>query len=198
MAKTLNFILGNTHFSLTPTKIERKKLYGWTEMHVLTPEGELCSSAGLNSDGVTVIPAGATKTGLMTESGLWMERSELVAVDTLGHEVPQVSSSFEGDIILSDKVSVDDLMDCNVTAVYQLYDPGCCDIAKMIGNDIYYFKFSYRGGVESSDAYLIAKEDTIFILTGVKGNYEFIGLAQEAIIDDADGEMVEELDFEMM
>ena len=68
----------------------------------------------------------------------------------------------------------------------------------MIGNDIYYFKFSYRGGVESSDAYLLAKDDAIFILTGVKGNYEYIGLNQEAVIDDADGEMDEELDFEMM
>lgn len=56
MAKTLNFIIGSNHFSLSPVKVERKKLYGWTEMHVLTPEGELCSSAGLNSDGVTLIP----------------------------------------------------------------------------------------------------------------------------------------------
>ena len=198
MAKTLNFILGNTRFSLTPTKIERKKLYGWTEMHVLTSEGEQCSPAGLNSDGVTLVPAGATKTGLMTESGLWMERSDLVAVDPFGHEVPQIPSSFEGDIVLSDKVSVDDLMDCNVTAVYQLYDPECGDMIDMIGNDIYYFKFSYRGGVESSDAYLLAKDNAIFILTGLKGNYEFIGLAQDAIIDDADGEMAEDLDFEMM
>lgn len=198
MAKTLNFILGNTRFSLTPTKIERKKLYGWTEMHVLTPEGEMCSPAGLNSDGVTLVPTGATKTGMMTESGLWMERNELIAVDTFGHEVPQIPSSFDEEIVLSDKVSVDDLMDCNVTAVYQLYDPGSGEIAERIGNDIYHFNFSYRGGVESSDAYLLSKDDAIFILTGVNGNYEFIGLAQEVVIDDADGEMVEELDFEMM
>ena len=150
MAKTLNFILGNTRFSLTPTKIERKKLYGWTEMHVLTPEGEQCYSAGLNSDGVTLVPAGATKTGIMTESGLWMERSELVAVDTSGHEVPQTPSSFEGDIVLSDKVSVDDLMDCNVTAVYQLYNPECGDMVDMIGNDIYYFNRVFRKAVDCS------------------------------------------------
>ncbi len=198
MAKTLNFIIGSNHFSLSPVKVERKKLYGWTEMHVLTPEGELCSSAGLNSDGVTLIPMGATKSGMMTESGLWMERNELVAVDSSGHEVPQIPSSFDGDIVLSDKVSVDDLMDCNVTAVYQLYDPECADLADLIGDDIYRFKFSYRGGVECSDAYLLAKDNAIFILTGLKGDYEFIGLDQEAVIDDADGELVEDLDFDMM
>jgi len=37
MAKDLNFVLGASKFAAAPVKLERKKLYGWTELRVQDP-----------------------------------------------------------------------------------------------------------------------------------------------------------------
>lgn len=45
MAKSLNLIIGSNTFALAPTKVERKKLYGWTELRVTDPDGFVCNIA---------------------------------------------------------------------------------------------------------------------------------------------------------
>lgn len=100
---------------------------------------------------------------------------------------------------LKHKVGVNDLLDCNINAVYQIYSADSKALAGMIGNHIYCFPFSYRGGYESSDAFLLVKDDNLFMLTGSKRSYEFIGLDQTGVIeDDCEFDMDEELDFGMM
>lgn len=199
MAKTLNFIFNDKRFCLTPTKIERKKLYGWTELQVVTPDGEQCVPAGLNSDGVTLIPQGATKTGMLTESGQWMDRCDLVALNADGVEAQAIPSSFESAIKLTNKAKVNDLLNCNINAVYQIYGEDVEELSHAVGNDIFCFPFSYRGGYEAADAFLLAKDTNLFILMGNNRDYEFVGLEQEGVIDD-DGEfeVEDELDFGMM
>lgn len=199
MAKTLNFILNGEQFNLTPTKIERKKLYGWTELQVVTPEGEQCIPAGLNNDGITLIPQGATKNGMITESGFWMDKCDLVAVNADGVETQVIPSSFDCEISLSNKASANDILDCNINAVYQIYGEDAVKLSFTVGNDIFRFPFSYRGRHEATDAFLLAKDANLFILSGYARDYEFVGLKQEGVIDD-DGEfdIDEELDFGMM
>lgn len=199
MAKMLNFILCGRQFCLTPTKIERKKLYGWTELHVATPDGKQCIPAGLNSDGVTLIPQGATKTGMITELGQWMDRCDMIAVNADGEEAQAIPSSFNGGINLTDKASVNDLLDCNINAVYQIYGDDGEELTQAVGNDIFHFPFSYRGGYEAAEAFLLAKDANLFILSGTKRDYEFVGLEQEGVIDDdGDFDIDDELDFGMM
>ena len=55
MAKQLDIRINGRSFSVYPTKLERKKVYGWNELRVVTPDGTPCQQAGLNSDGVTII-----------------------------------------------------------------------------------------------------------------------------------------------
>lgn len=93
MAKQLDIRINGRSFSVAPVKLERKKIYGWNEMRVVTPDGELCQQAGLNSDGITIIPAGNIKTGMLREDALWMERSELIAIDAYGNKVKAIPSS---------------------------------------------------------------------------------------------------------
>ncbi len=83
MAKALNLVLGGSKYALTPTKVERKKIYGWTELRATAPDNTVCRQAGLDSDGRTIVPKGATKMGMMTTNGQWMDKSELEARQTL-------------------------------------------------------------------------------------------------------------------
>ena len=191
MAKKLCIRLNGRDFSVIPTKLERRKLYGWNELRVVTPDGKLCQQAGLNSDGITIIPTGNTKNGIIREDGLWMERSELVAFDSEGKEAHKVPSSFDTGIELVDRTSTEDLLNHNITSVYQLTGDEGVILASKIGDNIYRFPFSYRGGYEWSTAFILSNGLTTFILVGSDGNYDFIGLEQQGKID-----TLEELNFE--
>lgn len=200
MAKDLNIVLGGSTYPLSPTKIERKKLYGWTEIRATDPEGNICRQAGLDSNGVTIIPKGATKMGMLREDGNWMEKDELEARHADGTKAEPVPSSFNGDIVLNRKVEEEYLLDRIITTVYQLEGNGAEDLAKAIGTDIYAFPFSYRGGYEDSDGILIGNGTTPFIFVGEKAQFEMIGLEEQGVLDEPEEEVSiedDELDFSM-
>lgn len=200
MAKALNIAIGGSTYALAPTKVERKKLYGWTELRATDPDGIVCRQAGLDSNGVTIIPKGATKIGMLREDGNWMEKSELQAMHADGSVAEAIPSSFEGEINLNRKVEVEKLMDCIVTSVYQLEGDGAGDLAKAIGTDIYMFPFSYRGGYDASDGFLLSNGTTPFIFVGTEAQFEMIGLEEQAVVDEPDDEVEmeeDELDFSM-
>lgn len=199
MAKTLDITLGGKTFSVTPVKLERKKLYGWNELRVVTPDGEPCQQAGLNSDGITIIPAGNTKTGMLRDDGLWMDRAELVAYDARGNAAKAIPSSFETGIELTEKATVEDVLNHNLASIYQVTGDEALLLSSKIGDDIYKFPFSYRGGYEQSTAFIITSGPDVFIAVGTDGGYDYIGLEQQGYLDTVEEEMSleEELDFTM-
>lgn len=200
MAKALNLKLGGSTFALAPTKVERKKLYGWTELRATDPDGIVCRQAGLDSNGVTIIPKGATKIGMLREDGNWMEKDELQAVHADGSVAVAIPSSFDGEIDLNRKVEPEKLMDSVISSVYQLSGNGAEDLAKAIGNDIYAFPFSYRGGFDAADGFLLSNGMVPFIFVGTEAQFEMIGLEEQAVLDEPEDEVeVEEddLDFSM-
>lgn len=201
MCRALRLVKDGSEFSLEPVKIERKKLYGWSELRVSAPDGSVCSQAGLDGNGVTVIPKGATKTGMLREDGCWMERSELQAVDASGNPVQLLPSSFEGAIALENRASEEEFLDHVITSVYQLGGEGSSALAALIGTDIYRFPFSYRGGYEQDDAFLLASNGTPFVFVGDGADFEFLGIGEEAVLDDPDEETSleeDDLDFSMI
>lgn len=200
MAKALNLVLGGNTFALALTKVERKKLYGWTELRATDPDGTVCRQAGLDSNGVTIIPKGATKIGMIREDGNWMEKDELQAVHSDGSVAEAIPSSFDGEIKLNRKVEPEKLLDSVISSVYQLSGDGAEDLAKAIGNDVYMFTFSYRGGYDAADGFLISNGTVPFIFVGTEAQFEFIGLEEQAVLDEPEDEVeVEEddLDFSM-
>ena len=199
MAKQLDIRINGRSFSVAPVKLERKKIYGWNEMRVVTPDGELCQQAGLNSDGITIIPAGNIKTGMLREDGLWMERSELIAIDAYGNKVKAIPSSFDTGIDLMEKTSVEDMLDHNLASVYQMTGDEAMLLSSKIGDDIYKFPFSYRGGYEQNTAFIITNCPNVFIVVGNDGGYEYIGLEQLGYLDTVEEEMSleDEMDFAM-
>jgi len=201
MAKDLNLVIGTSTFAVAPVKLERKKLYGWTELRVQEPDGTICRQAGLGSDGQTIVPKGAVKLGMVKDDGSWMEKSELKAVHADGTEVVPVASSFDADIALTEKATSETLLNHIISSVYQLDGDNAAALAAALGTDIYTFPFSYRGGAEASTAFLLTNGTTPYIFVGQEAQFDFIGLEEQGVLDEPDDEVAieeDELDFSMM
>lgn len=198
MAKELIFRLADKEFAAAPVKIERKKIYGWTETVATDSNGNVCNSAYLSPYDALIIPAGGLSQGAVDSDGRWIEKSTLTAYSADGSEVlPILPSSFDAPIDLTVCASIEEFLDNDWEAVYQVVSE---ELATAIGERIFKFEFSYRGGVNHNDAYLIATPTGLFLFAGDKQEFGMIGLAEETAIDEMDDVDIEgddELDFSM-
>lgn len=192
------FRLAGTEYGAAPVKLERKKIYGWTDTVATDRNGDVCNSAYLSPDDALVIPSGGLKQAVVDDNGRWVEKSELVAYSEDGSEVlPVLPSSFDAPIELKEKATTEEFLDNDWESVYQLVNP---DLATAIGDDIYKFDFSYRGGTNHNDGYLINTPGGLFLFTGDKQEFPLVSLAEETTIDDTEEpveEEIDELDFSM-
>lgn len=197
MAKELIFKLSGSEYPAAPVKLERKKLYGWTTLVANTKEGEECNSAYLSPDDSLIIPSGGIKQATVDSEGRWVEKSELTAFSEDGEqELPILPSSFDAPIELGQKATAEEFLDNDWESVYQLENP---DLAAAVGEDIYKFEFSYRGGTNHNDAYLLNTPGGLFLFAGDKQEFPLVSLAEETTIDDNEepDEEIDELDFSM-
>ena len=198
MAKDLLFKLAGAEFPAAPVKLERKKIYGWTDTVATDKEGGVCQSAYLSPDDSLIIPSGGLKQASVDEKGRWLDKSELKAFSEDGtEELPVLPSSFDAPIELKTKATKEEFLDSDWESAYQLVNP---DLAAAIGNDIYKFEFSYRGGVNHNDAYLMNTPGGLFLFAGDKQEFQMLSLADKTTIDDTEEPVegsIDELDFSM-
>ena len=198
MARELIFNIAGKDYGAAPVKLERKKIYGWTNIVATDKDGEVCSSAYLSPDDALVIPSGGLKQGVVDETGRWVEKGELTPYSEDGAEpLPTYASSFDAPIVLKEKATTEEFLDNDWESVYQLVN---ADLAAAVGNDIYKFDFSYRGGTNHNDAYLMATPTGLFLFAGDKQEFPLLSLAEETTIDDTEEpveEEIDELDFSM-
>jgi len=200
MAKPLQFLIGGSTYDAAPVKLERKKLYGWTDTVATDEAGGVCISAQLAPGGTLIVPPSGVKMATLDADGKWLEKSELTPVDADGNPLTPVPSSFDAPIALDKKATDEEFLDHIWKAVYQLDG---AELASAVGdNDIYAFPFSYRGGLSQDDGFLLKSGGTLFLFTGEKVEFEMIGVAEEGVLDDQDeetpAEEEDELDFSMM
>lgn len=89
MARKLNITLRGTTYEVEPVKLERKKLYGWVETRVTTPErGCLRVSFAQRRRRYHRSRRLCVKQGIITDDGNWAERSEFITVDAEGKFSP--------------------------------------------------------------------------------------------------------------
>ena len=75
MAKELQFKLGGQDYGAAPVKLERKKIYGWTDLAATDKSGEVCNSAYLSPDDALIIPSGEVEgMGTKLEGSTLLER----------------------------------------------------------------------------------------------------------------------------
>lgn len=197
MARQLTFKIGNDAFDVTPVKVERRKIYGRSELRVTDAAGNVCRQCGINNDGTTMVEQGCVKSGILTLEGMWTDKAELIAVDKDGRPLTQIQSSFDDEIILQETATVEDLLNLKVLSVYQLADVDAALIAT-VGDEIYAFPFSYSGGYEYLKAYLLVSGGALYIIAGTPCTFEYLPLNQSGEIDmDVDAEVDDELDFSM-
>ena len=196
MAKALTFKMGGCDYCAAPVKLESKKVYGWTDLVATDRLGDTCSIAYLSPDDALVIPSGGLKQATVDESGRWVEKSSLVAYGDDGAPLPMVPSSFDIPIALTETATEEEFLDNEWDSVYQLAAPA---LAEVVGDLIYKFDFSYRGGTSHSDAYLMNTPNGLFLFTGNRQEFPLLTLAEETVIDDNEEteEDIDELDFGM-
>lgn len=201
MPREIRFKIKNKEFTAAIEKVDRRKLYGWTELMAVDDNGDPCSLLSADESGKFIIPLGGTGIGILSESGRWVERSELKTVDEKGKIAPLFRSSFGKVNVLRRKISPQEFLDYDITDFYELTDSSA-DILKAVGNDIYMFEYSYNDSYDPSPAFVMTAGNVLFLLVGVKNAFEFLCFGNcETIDDDNDDRLMEEgdedIDFSM-
>lgn len=191
MAKELNFIHDGTEYASEPIKLERKKIYGWSTIVATDKNGEECSTAYLLPEESLLIPSGGYKQATVDIDGRWVDKSELIPYGDDGNELPKYASSFDAPIELTQTVSIEEFLDNEWESVYQIIN---ADLASVVGDNIFRFEFSYRGGTNLNDGYLLNTPSGLFLFAGSKQEFAFVSLADQTTIDDVEEEVEEEID----
>jgi len=197
MPRTMTFAIGGTDHAVEPMKIDRKKLYGWTETHAFDDDGNECQLVSTDSSGTIIIPKGGVGLGIESADGRWVERSELRTVNDDGSDAAMTPSSYSTVIELTHKATDEEFLDCSVTGFYHLAgaDPG---LIEAVGGDIYAFDYCYRDAYETSPAFVLVSEvdggKELFMFVGVKNDFPFIGLDEVSTPDEEETDEEEESD----
>ena len=204
MARELVFKAEDKDYTASPTLIDRKKLYGWTENLAFDDQGNECKLVSMDESGTLIIPKGGIGLGILSPEGNWVQRSQLKAVNFNNEPVDLIASSYSSTIELKEKVSYEEYLDHSITAFYQLenIDNG---LIEWIGNDIYRFEYCYRDSYEGKPAFLLVSEDTeknkqLFMMLGAPNNFEMLSIVQAEVLEtevDVEEEDNEEIDFSM-
>ena len=149
-----------------------------------------------------LIPKGGTGLGVVDNKGNWVDKSQMMYVNEEGNPADLVPSSFDEEIELNSSVSIEFLLEHNITSIYSLQgEENHPDFVEAVAkhNQIFSFIFNYRADYEGDPAFLIENEGELFVLVGKKIECEYIGLEGAGTIDEVnEDEMEDELDFSMM
>lgn len=185
MARQLTFRIKRKEYTVIPVKIDRKKLYGWTEIIALDEQGRTCNLVSTDDTGTLIIPKGGTALGMLSSDGKWVERTQLKTVRQDGSEAEIIPSSFSVVTYLKQKVTDEEFLDYSITDFYQL-DNVPDDLLKAIGDDIYTFDYTYLDSYETTPAFLMVADTTLFMLLGYKNRFDMLCLGECSVVDDDD------------
>lgn len=183
MPRQLKFKIDQGEYTVTPVKIDRRKLYGWTELMAVDDGGRPCDLLTADESGKYIIPLGGTGNGILSPDGRWVERSELITVDADGEPAELFRSSFDTVTELSGKVSPQEFLDYSITDFYELTDARN-GLLKSVGDDIYLFEYTYNDSYEPSPAFVMAAGGTLFMLIAEKNLFEWLCFGDCGNIDD--------------
>lgn len=207
MARPLVLNLDGEEFAVSIRKIDREQIYGSIEIEAFDEKGNPAQLLVLASDGKTLLDVGGTALATLDEKGNSVERNTLKAVNLEGQELETVESSFNKPNKLK-KAAVEDYMSQVVKSVYVIdafqdgEEPG--DISYLLDHlaagQIYRFSFSYRGGTEYDNAFVIGNGGDAFMITGKEARFQFAKLNQAARLDAFEEEEIsgDDIDFDLM
>lgn len=186
MARQLVLSLDGREFTVEMLKIDREKLYGSVEIEAFDEKGREASLRILAADGKTLIDKGGTALATVDSKGTSIDRSTLMAIDEDGDLIEPVPSSFNAPNSL-ELSSTDVYLENIVKSVYLLTPAEGADLKylndHLKGDSLYYFPFSYRGGLEYDNAFVLSADGDVFMVLGKQAKFDFLGLNQTAVLD---------------
>lgn len=201
MAKPILLRHEGSLVSLEPTRLERRKLYGYRKRTALDPNGQPCTRASLTEDGALLIRAGMTAQGYFDEGGEWIPTKDLVGLDESGAALPLVPASLGEEQALEGPIAPTELLNQAISAVYALAP---VELAPALAESlragaIYRFAFNPRADFRPDFAYLVSNPDgALFALSGQPTSPAWLTLAQVSSPLGADDDNDDDdLDFEM-
>ncbi|MGD9563604.1 MAG: hypothetical protein AB7F88_01835 [Pyrinomonadaceae bacterium] len=203
MARDLILSLDGHETAVKLVKLDREKLYGEVEIEAFDEKGNEATIKVLAADGRTLIDKGGTALATVTEDGDSISRTELIAVDEDGDAIEPVPSSFGKPNVLK-KAEVEDYLSQVVKMIYLLEAVGDADLTyihdHLAEGQIYTFPFSYRGGLEYDNAYLLGKDENTFMVVGKTGDLQYVKLNQATKLDNIEESEVsaDDLDFGLL
>jgi len=203
MARPLVLSLDGQEFPVTLVKIDREKLYGKVEIEAFDEKGREANLRVLAADGKTLIDKGGTALATVTDKGDSVDRTELVPINADGEKIEQVPSSFGQTNILK-PATVQDYFLQIVKSVYLVGPHEDADIGSLhdhLSTDrMFTFPFSWRGGIDHDNAYLIGSGGEAFLVVGKQAEFQFIKLNQAAVLENEEEEDIsaDDLDFDLM
>lgn len=202
MAKALQFEGLGIEFTAEITKIDRKKLYGYSVVNYSDNEGNPCSLATLSDDGIHILPSGSTGLTKLNTKGNYVDKSTIQVVDADGKPAEKTPSSFEQPVTLSKANGVEDYLDLNVKSIYQLDvdEETLAAVRKVLDEEkVLQFDFAYRNDYNQDRAFLLSAQDTLFMVVGTQVEFEYLGLENIEVDTLEDEEEIEdEMDFGML
>jgi hypothetical protein len=201
MARTLLLSLDGNEFEVELYRVDREDLYGKIEIEAFD-SGKPADLKLLAADGRTIIDTGGTALLMIDEDGNSVPRPELKVVDLDGNELKPVPSSFDGVNILK-KSSVDEYLSTLTRMVYYLKPVGEAEnvYGSLLESDaVYKFPFSYRGGVDEDQAFVLSNSEGVFLTVGKPAALEFLKLNQSRDLDSTEDEEIvaDEISFDLM
>ena len=200
MARKAEFSINGQSIIAELTKVDRKKIYGWSAIEVFDENGSKCNLAGL-AEGQFVMPSGSTALVTLNSKGETVSKDTLIGVDSDGKKVEKVPSIYDEKVMLRE-ATVDEYLSMAVKSVYQLQVDENKEalLNELNKGKIYYFVFNYRADYEGDDAFLISNGTDIFAVTGMSADLEFIGLEdneQELVPEETEAVEDDDMDFAM-
>jgi hypothetical protein len=203
MPRPLVLSLDGREFGVRIVKIDREKLYGNVEIEAFDERGNPASLMVLAADGKTLIDKGGTALTVIDEGGDSVSRADLTAVDESGERIETVPSSFNQINVLK-RSTAEDYLSQLVKSVYLIEAEEKADQRYMQDHVstgmVYKFEFSYRGGLEYDNAFVIGNKTDSFMIVGKPAALEFVKLNQAAEMDTTEEEDIsaEEISFESL
>ncbi len=202
MAKTLTLSLNGKQYEAALTKIDRKKIYGYTKLEVRDGDGGLCQLATITSDGKHILQSGSTGIMPFNESGNYISRADMQVVDDDGKPMEKIPSSYDLESIELKESTIEDYLDLRVKGIYQVSMEEYDDLFALLENGkIYSFDYCYRAAYDADDAFLLNSEGVTFLIIGTKMSYEYIGLDSDVIDiieENQDNSLDDDLDMGML
>lgn len=203
MARPLILSLDGQEFPVTLVKIDREKLYGKIDIEAFDEKGNEASLKVLAADGKTLIDKGGTALATVTEKGDSIDRNDLVPVNSDGEKIDQVLSSFVQTNVLK-PATVEEYFTQIVKSVYIVEPYEGANIGalhdQLSADRMFTFPFSWRGGIEYDNAYLIGAGGEAFMVVGKQAEFQFIKLNQATVLENSEEEEIsaDDLDFDLM